>query len=88
MSRKQETITLSVSQEHKAKLEKKALHLGYIRGDEPTISGLIKAIADDEILLSKPDKPIDEPIVKNDRKMIRGALVSIQSTLSMLLELI
>lgn len=84
MSKKQETITLSLSQEHKAELEQKALKFGFVWGDKPNVSRLLKAIADDEILLSKPDKPI----VKNDRKMIRGAIASIQSALSILMELI
>ena len=83
MSRKQESITLSLSLEHKAELEKLSLEFGYLWGEKPNISGLLKAIADGEISLSKSDKP-----TKKERKLIKDAIASIQSALTMLLELI
>ncbi len=90
MSRKQESITLSLSWEHKAELEQKALEFGCLWGDRPNISALLKAIADGEILLSKSGKPD-----KKERKMIKDAIAkltegiaSIQSALTILLELI
>ena len=83
MSRKQESITLSLSLEHKAELEKLSLEFGYLWGEKPNISGLLKAIADGEILLSKSGKPD-----KKERKMIKDAIASIQSALTILLELI
>lgn len=83
MSRKQESITLSLTLENKAKLEKKALEFGYLRGENPNISGLFKAIADEDILLSKSDKP-----AKQKRALIKDAITSIQDALTILLELI
>ncbi len=90
MSRKQESITLSLSWEHKAELEQKALEFGCLWGDRPNISSLLKAIADGEILLSKSGKPD-----KKERKMIKDAIAkltegiaSIQRALTILLELI
>ena len=83
MSRKQESITLSLSLEHKAELENLSLEFGYLWGEKPNISGLLKAIADGEILLSKSGKPD-----KKERKMIKDAIASIQSALTILLELI
>jgi hypothetical protein len=83
MSRKQESITLSLAPEHKAELEKLSLEFGCLWGENPNISGLLKAIADGEILLSKSDKP-----AKQKRKMIKDAIASIQDALTILLELI
>jgi hypothetical protein len=90
LSRKQESITLSLSWEHKAELEQKALEFGCLWGDRPNISSLLKAIADGEILLSKSGKPD-----KKERKMIKDAIAkltegiaSIQRALTILLELI
>jgi hypothetical protein len=83
MSRKQESITLSLSLEHKAKLEQKALEFGCLWGDRPNISSLLKAIADGELLLSKADKP-----AKQKRALIKNAIASIQDALTILLELI
>ena len=83
MSRKQESITLSLSLEHKAKLENIAVEFGYLWGDRPNISSLLKAIADGEILLSKSGKPD-----KKERKIIKDAIASIQDALTILLELI
>ena len=45
MSRKGQSITLSISDEDKAQLEAIARELGMMRGDRPNISGLVEAIA-------------------------------------------
>jgi hypothetical protein len=83
MSRKQESITLSLSPEHKAKLEQRALEFGCLWGDRPNISSLLKAIADGDLLLSKSDKP-----AKQKRALIKDAIASIQEALTILVELI
>lgn len=83
MSRKQESITLSLTLEHKAELEKIAVEFGYLWGEKPNISALLKAIADGDILLSKSDKP-----AKQKRALIKDAIASIQDALTILLELI
>lgn len=83
MSRKQESITLSLSPEHKAELEKLSVEFGYLWGEKPNISALLKAIADGDLLLSKSDKP-----ARQKRKLIKNAIASIQDALTILLELI
>lgn len=83
MSRKQESITLSLTLEHKVELEKLSLEFGCLWGENPNISGLMKAIADGEISLSKSNKPN-----KQERKLIKDAIASIQSAMAILLELI
>lgn len=83
MSRKQESITLSLTPEHKTELEKLSIEFGILWGDNPTVSGLMKAIADGDILLSKSDKP-----AKQNRKLIKDAIANIQNALTILLELI
>jgi len=45
VSRKGQSITLSISDEDKAQLEEIARELGMMRGDRPNISGLVEAIA-------------------------------------------
>ena len=83
MSRKKESITLSLSPEHKTELEKLSVQFGYLWGEKPNISGLLKAIADGDLLLSKSDKP-----AKQKRALIKDAICSIQEALNILLELI
>ena len=83
MSRKQESITLSLTPEHKAELEQKALEFGCLWGEKPNVSALLKAVADGEILLSRSDKP-----AKQKRKLIKDAIASIQDALTILLNLI
>jgi hypothetical protein len=83
VSRKQESITLSLTLEHKVELEKLSLEFGCLWGENPNISGLMKAIADGEISLSKSNKPN-----KQERKLIKDAIASIQSAMAILLELI
>ena len=83
MTRKQESITLSLSLEHKAELEKLSLEFGCLWGEKPNVSALLKAVADGEILLSKSDKP-----AKQKRALIKDAIASIQDALTILLNLI
>ena len=83
MTRKQESITLSISMEDKAKLESKALEFGCMWGEDPNISKFMKLIANDELLVSKPNKPASQK-----RGLIKDAIKSIQSALTILLELI
>lgn len=83
VSRKHESITLSLSLEHKAELEKIAVEFGCLWGEKPNISGLLKAIADGELLLSRSNKP-----AKQKRTLIKDAINSIQDALTILLELV
>lgn len=53
MSRKGQSITLSVSEGDKTQLEAIALQFGMKWGDDPNISKLIKAIAQHELIVSK-----------------------------------
>lgn len=53
MSRKGQSITLSVSERDKTQLEVIALQFGMKWGDDPNISKLIKAIAQHELIVSK-----------------------------------
>ncbi|MBE9129258.1 helix-turn-helix transcriptional regulator [Coleofasciculus sp. LEGE 07081] len=52
MSRKGQSITLSISDEDKAQLEAIARELGMMRGDRPNISGLVEAIARQQFLVA------------------------------------
>lgn len=52
MSRKGQSITLSISDQDKAQLEKIARELGIMRGDRPNISGLVEAIARQQFLVA------------------------------------
>lgn len=83
MTRKQESVTLSLTPEDKAELEKIALEFGILWGDKPTVSGLMKSIAKRDLLVSKSDKP-----TKQKRALIKDAIASIQDALTILLELI
>lgn len=52
MSRKGQSITLSLAEREKQQLEKLALELGYQWGDRPNISKLIKAIAQNHLRIA------------------------------------
>lgn len=83
MSRKQESITLSLTPEDKAELEKIAVEFGCNWGNQPNVSKLLKSIANGDLLVSKSDKP-----TKQKRALIKDAITSIQDALTILLELI
>lgn len=51
MSRKGQSITLSISDQDKTQLEAIARQLGVMRGDRPNISGLVEAIARQQFLV-------------------------------------
>ncbi|WP_066376952.1 WYL domain-containing protein [Anabaena sp. CA = ATCC 33047] len=53
MSRKGQSITLSVTERDKAELEAIALEFGMMWGDDPNISKLIKAIAQRKLIIGK-----------------------------------
>ncbi|MFM6911273.1 MAG: WYL domain-containing protein, partial [Dolichospermum sp.] len=53
MSRKGQSITLSVSERDKTQLESIALQFGMMWGEDPNISKLIKAIAKHELIVGK-----------------------------------
>lgn len=84
MTRKNQAITLSISDEDKAKLEEKALEFGCLWGQDPNISKFIKLIANDELLVSQPD---NKPATKK-RALIKNAIKNIQNALSILGELL
>ena len=64
MSNKQESISLSVSQKDKAELEKIALELRIMWGDKPSISGLVKAIAQHKLVVTeKPHNTVLEEAI-------------------------
>lgn len=69
--------------EDKTRLENKALKFDCLWGEDPNISKFIKLIANDELLVSKPNKPATQK-----RALIKDAINSIQSALTILLELI
>lgn len=52
MSRKGQSITLSISDQDKTQLEAIARQLGVMRGDRPNISGLVEAIARQQFLVA------------------------------------
>lgn len=52
MSRKGQSITLSISDEDKTQLEEIARELGVMRGERPNISGLVEAIARQQFLVA------------------------------------
>lgn len=64
MTRKQESITLSILPEDKAKLEEKALEFGCMWGQDPNVSKFIKLIARGELSVSEPD---NKPATKSGR---------------------
>ena len=55
MTRKGQSITLSMSPRDKAKLEELALELGMLWGDRPNISKLVEAIARQHLLVQRND---------------------------------
>jgi hypothetical protein len=50
---KQEKCEISINADQKASLEALAKKLGYMWGQRPNISGLMKAIADGEVAIAK-----------------------------------
>jgi len=69
MARKSETITLSIQKGTKEKLERIAERLNLFWGDRPSISGLLNALASDEIYAGKPFE-----LTKNQEKALESAV--------------
>jgi hypothetical protein len=67
MSRKNESITLSIKERDKASLEQLAIELGMMWGDRPNISKLVEAIARRQIQTSKNNDWADDRIKALDR---------------------
>jgi hypothetical protein len=75
MSRKHETITLSLSPKHKAILEQKALAAGFVWGEngKPNISAWLRAVARNECPepATKNADDLDDRIAKVKRLSIK-----------------
>ncbi len=70
MSRKNESITLAISPEHKAALEKQAAAAGCTWGGVPNISEYMRRIAEGNIVPTLPAEPPPSDAVKKLRRMI------------------
>ena len=55
-------LTLAISQSDKEKLEDTAQQMGCTWGGKPSISALIRAIAQGDLKVSLPDKEIEKAI--------------------------
>ncbi|WP_414566138.1 MULTISPECIES: WYL domain-containing protein [unclassified Anabaena] len=69
MSRKGQSITLSLREQDKAELENLALEFGMMWGDRPNISKLIEAIARHQLIIGKNHDWSEERIRALDRAM-------------------
>ena len=83
MTRRQESVTLSLSMEDKKSLEQIALDFECLYGSEPNISKLFREIAAKNIILVREGKP-SQP----KRVLIKDAIARIQDALTILLNLI
>lgn len=86
MSRKGESITLSLLPDQQQKLEQIALEFGQTWGEKPNISKLMRAIADGELKVVLGDE--ETPIATNQRNAIKVAIAMIQEGLSKLIKVI
>ncbi len=87
MTRKGESVTLSLSSEQKQQLERIALEFGQTWGNEkPNISQLVRAIADGELKVTWGDE--ETPMTKQQRNAMKSAIALIQEGLSKLIKLI
>ena len=86
MSRKGETITLSLSLEEKQKLEQIALDFGQTWGEDPNISKLMRAIADGELKVAWGDE--ESPMTIKQRSAMIAAIALVQEGLSKLIKII
>jgi hypothetical protein len=68
MSRKGESVTLSLSPDDKAKLEEIALKFGCTWGDKPNLSALLKAIADKSLIIHWNDETPAPEIKRSQAK--------------------
>jgi hypothetical protein len=86
MTRKGESITLSLSPEQKERLEQIALHYGQTWGEDPNISKLMRAIADGELKVNWGDE--ESPMTNKQRSVMKGAIALIQEGLAKLIKII
>jgi len=85
MSRKGKSITLSLEEGHKEKLEQIAIDFGCTWGEKPNVSALVDAIASGTLKIDYADAaPAENP----KRAAILGAIALIQEGLSKLLRLL
>lgn len=75
MSRKGESVTLSLTAEEKAEFERLALQFGCTWGEKPNVSGLLKAIAAGRLSISYSD---DIPKPELNRKQAKRAIERIK----------
>jgi predicted DNA-binding transcriptional regulator YafY len=90
MPRKKETITLSIPPGTKEQLEAIALSLGILWGKEPSVSGLIVAIAQQKLEVGKPFtlEPDQAKALEQASKILQdsGQIAEAQTLISLLLE--
>lgn len=86
MTRKGESITLSLSPEEKERLEQIALDFGQTWGDKPNISQLMRAIANRELKVIWGDE--ETPITQKQRNAMKVAIALIQEGLAKLIKII
>lgn len=85
MSRKGESVTLSLSTEQKERLEQIALDFGQTWGEKPNISQLLRAIADGKLKVVWSDQ---ESTITDQRNAMKLAIAMIQEGLSKLLKIL
>lgn len=78
MSRKGETITLSLSVEEKESLEEIAAEFKQFWGDKPNISKLMRALANKELVVNHPNQTVTKS------KNIKAAIALIEEGLAKL----
>ena len=79
MSRKGESVTLSLTQDEKTRLEGISLQFGCTWGDRPNVSALLKAIANGSLRVSWNDD-LPKPEIK--RKLAQEAINKIKQGLN------
>lgn len=84
MTRKGESITLSLSPEQKAQLEEIALQFGQTWGEVPNISKLMRAIADGDLKVVWGDE--ESPMTIKQRSAMKNAIALIQDGLARLIK--
>jgi hypothetical protein len=74
MTRKKEALTIACTPDRKALLEALAIKHGFLWGDKPNVSELIRAIADGEIPLGDrtPDMVIKANVATVKRSLLKA----------------
>jgi hypothetical protein len=86
MSRKGESVTLSLSLEEKLQLEQIALEFGQTWGEDPNISKLMRAIANGELKVNWGDE--ESPMTNKQRSVMKNAIALIQEGLAKLIKIV